>query len=158
MVRWTSILVIKSHPLFNEYRDILQLFYNLRRKVQRLKWMGVYNYIEKYRCSNGHNDKGLYTYNFCINTDPKIYQPSGSINMNKFKNIELEMTLLSPNVDDDRKQSLVICDENGDIIGVSKSEEIYEYTYEMHLFEERYNILRVMSNAGLLFAGTRLVS
>ena len=63
------------------------------------------------------------------------------------------MTLLSPNVDDERKESLVICDENGDIIGVSKSEEIYEYTFEMHLFEERYNILRVMSgNAGLLFA------
>ena len=74
--------------------------------------------------------------------------------MNKFKNIELEMTLLSPNVDDDRKQSLVICDENGDIIGVSKSEEIYmNIPTKCIYFEERYNILRVMSgNAGLLFA------
>ena len=113
----------------------------------------IYNYIEKHRCSNGYNDTGLYCYNFCINTDPKTYQPSGSINMNKFKNIELEMILLTPKVDDERAESLVLCDENGEIIGVSKSESIYEYNYEMHLFEERYNILRIMSgNAGLLFA------
>ena len=30
---------------------------------------------------------------------------------------------------------------------------IYEYTYTLYLFEERYNILRFISgNAGLLFA------
>lgn len=144
-------------PQFSDQymKEILQSFSIILDGKYRETEMdaGVYNYIEQYRCSNGYNDKGLYTYNFCINTDPRTYQPSGSINLNKFKNIELEMTLLSPNVDDERNESLVICDENGDIIGVSKSEEIYEYTYEMHLFEERYNILRVMSgNAGLLFA------
>ena len=66
------------------------------------------------------------------------------MNMNKFKKIELEMTLLTPPVDPNY-QSLTICDENGDVIGVTKDEPIYLYNYDMHLFEERYNILRFIS-------------
>lgn len=112
---------------------------------------GVFRYVEKYRCSKGNSDEGIYTYNFCLNTSPSELQPSGAINMSKFKNIELEITTITPNEDPD-SQFLVLCDEDGGIIGTTKNEPIYLYTFELHLFEERYNILRFMAgNAGLLF-------
>lgn len=113
---------------------------------------GVFEYIEKYRASVGNSDICLYNYNFCLNTDPKDYQPSGAMNLSRFKNIEMEMTTIIPTINPDAAQ-ITLCDENQGVIGVIKSETIYMYDYEMHLFEERYNVLRFMSgNAGLLFA------
>ena len=29
---------------------------------------GVFNYVEKYRCSRGLQHEGIYNYNFCLNT------------------------------------------------------------------------------------------
>ena len=49
---------------------------------------GVYDYVEKYVRTAGSATEGLYCYNFCLNTDPYTYQPSGAINMSRFKNIE----------------------------------------------------------------------
>ena len=74
------------------------------------------------------------------------------MNLSRFKNIEMEMTTIIPTINSDAAQ-ITLCDENQGVIGVIKSETIYMYDYEMHLFEERYNTLRFMSgNAGLLFA------
>lgn len=113
---------------------------------------GVYNYIEKYRASNGYSDAGIYHYNFCLTTSPKQLQPSGAINLSRFKNVVLEMTTLVPPADENATV-LTLCDDDGNIIGTTKPDTIYKYTFEMHLFEERYNILRFVSgNAGLLFA------
>ncbi len=114
---------------------------------------GIYEHIEKYRSSNGcSSDLGIYSYNFCINTSPYNLQPSGAMNLSRFKNIELEMTTIIPERDEN-SATTTLCDEDGGIIGVIESESIYKYTFEMHLYEERYNILRFMSgNAGLLFA------
>ena len=112
---------------------------------------GVYNYIEKYQSTNTSKDIGLYHYTFCLDTS-NYSQPTGAMNLNRFKNIEFEMTTLIPNVDPSF-ESLVLCDEEGGVIGVTKEEPLYLYTYDMHLFEERYNIIRFISgNAGLLFA------
>ena len=112
---------------------------------------GIFNYIEKYQSTRSSNDIGLYHYNFCLDTTNYL-QPSGAINLNRFKNIEFEMTTIFPNVDPSF-ESLVLCDENGGVIGVTKEEPIYLYTYDMCLFEERYNVIRFISgNAGLLFA------
>ena len=111
---------------------------------------GVYNYIENYRTTKVSSNSGIYTYNFTLDTSNYL-QPSGAINMNRFKNIEFEMTTLIPNLDPE-VENLVLCDENGDVIGITKNEPLYLYTYEFHLFEERYNILRFISgNAGLMF-------
>ena len=49
---------------------------------------GVFNYVEKCVRTNGGAPDGLYCYNFCLNTSPFVYQPSGAINMSKFKTIE----------------------------------------------------------------------
>jgi len=74
------------------------------------------------------------------------------MNLNKFKNIEFEMTTIEPEIDPDSTFD-VICDEYGDIIGTNKQKSLFKYSYDLHLYEERYNILRFMSgNAGLLFA------
>ena len=112
---------------------------------------GVFNYIEKYQSTKTSKDIGLYHYNFCLETSNFI-QPTGAINLNRFRNIEFEMVTMFPNVDPSF-ETLTICDEEGGVIGVTSDEPIYLYTYDMHLFEERYNILRFLSgNAGLLFA------
>lgn len=114
---------------------------------------GIYEHLEKYRSSNGcSSDLGIYSYNFCINTGANNLQPSGAMNLSRFKNIELEMTTLVPE-SDPNSTTTTLCDEDGGIIGVIESESLYLYSYEMHLYEERYNVLRIMSgNAGLLFA------
>ena len=113
---------------------------------------GVYEHIEKYRCSNGSTDTNIYYYNFCLNTSPSDTQPSGAMNLGRFKKIEMEMTTILPTVNPDNVNT-TLCDEEGGIIGVIQADDMYLYDYEMHLFEERYNIVRFMSgNAGLLFA------
>lgn len=112
---------------------------------------GIYNYLEPYRSSKLSNDIGLYCYNFGINTTD-THQPSGAVNLSRFKKIEFEITTIEPPVDPSAA-FFTICDDNGEIIGVSKDRSQYSYTYEMHLFEERYNILRFISgNGGLLYA------
>ena len=93
----------------------------------------------------------IYHYHLCLDS-ANYLQPTGAINLSRFKNIEFEMTTLIPE-QDASAVSLTLCDENGGVIGVTKEEPIYIYMHDMYLFEERYNILRFISgNAGLLFA------
>ena len=112
---------------------------------------GVFNYIEKFRATNSSNDTGIFHYNFCLDTTNYL-QPTGAMNLNRFRSIEFEMNTILPPFDPDY-EVLTLCDENGGIIGVTKEEPIHTYTFDMHLYEEKYNILRIMSgNGGLLFA------
>jgi len=115
---------------------------------------GVYNYIEKYTRTKGSAKEGLYCYNFCLNTSPFEYQPSGAINMSKFKNIELEITTYVPPIDDISSKFDVICDDVGTPIGIRKSNwRLYQYNFNMTLFEERYNVLSFIGgNAGMMYA------
>lgn len=115
---------------------------------------GVYNYIEKYVRTKGCAKDGLYCYNFCLNTDPFEYQPSGAINLSKFRNIELEVTTYIPPFDVENVSYNIICDQNSVPIGTSKSNwRLFEYNYNMKVFEERYNILSFIGgNCGMLYA------
>lgn len=115
---------------------------------------GVYDYIEKYTRTNGFAKKGIYCYNFCLNTSPFEYQPSGAINLSKFKTIELEITTHLPRIDPVNSTYDIICDGTGIIIGVNKQNwRLYEYNYDMILFEERYNILSFINgNCGMMYA------
>jgi len=115
---------------------------------------GVYNYIEKYTRTAGYAPNGLYCYNFCLNTSPFVLQPSGAINMSRFNQIELEFTTIIPDLDP-LAQSLTICDpETGNIIGINKPTwRIYEYNFDLYLFEERINeILFIGGNCGMAYA------
>ena len=121
---------------------------------ENLMTRGVYDYIEKYVRTKGNAKEGLYCYNFCLNTSPFEYQPSGAINMSKFKNIEIELTTYIPTVDALNSNYDIICDEDGELIGVKKSNwRLYEYNYNLTLFEERYNVLSFIGgNCGMLHA------
>ena len=115
---------------------------------------GVYNYIEKYTRTASNAPEGLYCYNFCLDTSPFNLQPSGAINMNRFNQIEFEFTTIIPQLDP-LAQSLTICDpETGDIIGINKPTfRIYDYNFNLVLFEERINMVTfVGGNAGLMYA------
>ena len=115
---------------------------------------GIYNYIEKYvRCGGGAKD-GLYCYNFCLNTSPFEYQPSGAMNMSKFRVIELELTTYVPPVDIGTSNFTVVYDAKGiPIATTSPNWKLYEYNYNMKVFEERYNILSFIGgNCAMLYA------
>jgi hypothetical protein len=136
-----DILIALGIQLDGQYREDLQP-------------AGVYNYIEKYTRTSGNAPDGLYCYNFCINTCPFDLQPSGAINMSRFNKIELEFTTTIPPVNN-LAQSLAICNpETGEIIGINKpSYQIYDYNYDLYVFEERINqIVFVGGNASLAYA------
>jgi len=115
---------------------------------------GIYNFVEKYTRTQGNATSGLYCYNFCLNTSPFEYQPTGAVNMSKFKTVELEINTYVPQVDAINSSFDVICDISGNPIGVRKQNwRLFEYNYNMTLFEERYNVLSIIGgNCGMLYS------
>jgi hypothetical protein len=115
---------------------------------------GVYDYIEKYVRTTGSAPPGLYCYNFSVNSNNGDLQPSGAINMSRFNQIEFEFTTIIPPLDP-LAQSLTICDpETGNIIGINKPTwRIYDYNFDLYLFEERINVVNFIGgNVGLMYA------
>jgi hypothetical protein len=114
---------------------------------------GVLDYIEKYTRTSGNAPDGLYCYNFCLHTNPFDFQPSGAINISKFNQIEFELTTYPPPLNPN-SQRIDICDASGNSIGVDKPVwNIYNYTYNLNILEERYNILSFIGgNASLMYA------
>jgi len=115
---------------------------------------GIFNYVEKYTRTQGFANEGLYCYNFCLNTSPYEYQPSGAINLSKFRNIQLEITTYVPPVDSAASAVDIICGADGQPIGIRKSNwRLYEYNYNLTLFEERYNVLSFIGgNCAMLYS------
>jgi len=117
---------------------------------------GVYNKIEKYNRTAGNSKEGLYCYSFSLSTDPLKYQPSGVFNTNKFRTIEFEYNNhANPPIDFSGAQFTTICDpETNEIVGVTKDPtNIYQYNYNLYVFEEKYNILRIQSGMAELAYG-----
>jgi len=115
---------------------------------------GVFDYIEKYTRTSGSAPEGLYCYNFGIHSNNADMQPSGAMNMSRFNQIELEFTTIVPPLDP-LAQSLTICDpETKAIIGINKPTwRIYDYNFDLHLFEERINVVNFIGgNVGLMYA------
>lgn len=114
----------------------------------------VYNLIEKYLRTAGNAPDGLYCYNFCLNTSSYDLQPSGAINMSRFTNILFELNTIIPPLDP-LAQSLTICDpQTGNVIGINKPTwRIYDYNYNLVLFEERINVVNFIGgNCALMYA------
>jgi hypothetical protein len=137
-------------------KEILQTFGILLNGEYRENTLpsGIFNYIEKYTRTQGSAKEGLYCYNFCLNTDPFEYQPSGALNMSKFKTVELEITTYSPPIDPVNSNYQIICDTDGNPINTNKQAwQLYQYNYNMIVFEERYNVLTFMGgNCGMLYS------
>ena len=150
----TNLYITPTYSNINT-KDILMDFGILIDGNYRENTMdsGVYNYVEKYVRTNGNGKNGLYCYNFAINSNPYDTQPSGAMNLSMFKNIELEISTIIPEIDP-LAVVYTVCDENGNLVGINKpSWIIYDYTFNMNLFEERYNILTFIGgNCSLQYA------
>jgi hypothetical protein len=121
---------------------------------ENIQPVGVYDFVEKYVRTTGNAPQGLYCYNFCLHSNNSDLQPSGAQNMSIYSQIELEFTTIIPPLDP-LAQSLTICDpESGTIIGINKPTwRIYDYNFNLHLFEERINVVNFIGgNVGLMYA------
>ena len=151
----TGIFMTQSFRVENQKDILLNLGILLDGKYREsVLDAGIYNYIEKYTSSRGSAPDGLYCYNFCLNTEPTDFQPSGAINASKFSTIELEFTTFYPPLDPSAN-FLTICDPETNVpIGVNKPTwRIYDYNYNLTIFEERFNMLTfVGGNCGLMYA------
>tara|TARA_B110000459_G_C16625805_1_gene505562 strand:+ start:5645 stop:7192 length:1548 start_codon:yes stop_codon:yes gene_type:complete len=140
----------------NNLRSILQkVSINIDGKYRESEFDAeVYNYIEKYNRCNGVSDDGLYSYSFSINTDPFELQPSGAMNLNRFKNIFIDILTITPEKNPDANV-ISQCDSEGNIIGVIDVDpnKLFKYSYDFILFEERFNIVKIMSGTvGLIYS------
>jgi len=108
--------------------------------------VGVYNLVEKWFRTTGIAENGLYMYNFCLNSDRRVYQPSGAQNMNKWEYTWFEYNTIEPPVDPTNNDVEILCDASGAIIGVRKDVwRMNLYNFDLRVFEERYNIITVTS-------------
>ncbi len=115
---------------------------------------GVYEYMEKYMRTAGGSKDGLYCYNFCLDSNRKKYQPSGAMNVNKFKKVFFEFNTIEPPIDNEGNNVEYICDSEGNAVGFrKKSSNLNEYSFDLKIFEERYNVMIIQSGKiGLLHA------
>jgi len=151
----TGLLITSNYSPENDKQILVAMGILLDGSYrENIQPAGVYNYIEKYTRTSGNAPPGLYCYNFGIHSNNSNLQPSGAINMNRFTQIELEFTTITPPLDP-LAQSLTICDPvTKQIIGVNKPTwRIYDYNFNLVLFEERINIVHFIGgNVGLMYA------
>ncbi len=151
----TGLTITQSYNPQNEKYILVALGILLDGSYrENIQPAGVYNFIEKYVRTTGNAPGGLYCYNFCMHSNNGDLQPSGAQNMSIYSQIELEFTTIIPPLDP-MAQSLTICDpETGTIIGVNKPTwRIYDYNFNLHLFEERINVVNfVGGNVGMMYA------
>jgi hypothetical protein len=114
----------------------------------------IFDFVEKYTRTGGYAGEGVYCYNFCLNSNMREYQPSGAINMSKFKTIEFEINTYVPQIDSQNSFYDITCNGDGQIIGTNISTwRLYEYNFNMTVYEERYNVLSFIGGyAGLMYA------
>lgn len=115
---------------------------------------GIYNHIEKYTRTASHAKDGLFCYNFCLSTNPYEYQPSGAMNVSQVAVVEFETTTFLPGISEEKSTFKIFCNREGQPVGVSTKQghDIYEYNFNMTVFEERYNVLTFSNgNATLLY-------
>ena len=137
-----SGVIINDYPM--NVRDILVDLGISMDGVYREKILdaGIYEYIEKYSRTTGGAKRGLYCYNFCLDSNRKEYQPSGAMNVNKFKTIAFEFNTIETPFTPEGSNVEYICDLNGNAIGFRKTSAILnEYNFDLRIFEERYNVL-----------------
>lgn len=115
---------------------------------------GVFNYLEKYTRTSGNAKDGLYCYNFCLDTNTKPLQPCGGTNLSMFRDVQFEFTTLTPPLNL-LAETKTICDPiTGVTIGINKTTwDIYQYNFDLLVFEERWNIISFIGgNCGLKWA------
>ena len=115
---------------------------------------GVYNFMEKFNANIGNAKDGLYCYNFCLNSNKKDYQPSGAMNVNKFKTVNFEFNTIEAPIDVSGSFVEYVCDDLGNPLGFrKKNANLNLYNYDLKIYEERYNVLVIQGGTlGLMNA------
>ena len=153
--QYPSSIMISGKYYPENQKDIMETWGLLLDGKYRENTMdaGIFNYVEKYTRTNGNGPDGLYCYNFCLNNNVADFQPSGAINMSKFNKIQFELGIMTPPLDPS-SQVDIVCDASGNMIGIDKTRDsIFDYTYDLTVMEERYNVLTFSSgNAALSYA------
>jgi hypothetical protein len=115
----------------------------------------LYEEEQSYLRSPGTNaTSGIYYYNFCLNTSPFVLQPSGAMNMSKYSKVELPFTTITPPLNPDAAVDTFCDPETGGVLATNKAiYNLYLYTYNFLVIEERYNVLVFSGgNAALMSA------
>ena len=153
--QYPSSIMISGKYYPENQKDIMETWGLLLDGKYRENTMdaGIFNYVEKYTRTNGNGPDGLYCYNFCLNNNVADFQPSGAINMSKFNKIQFELGIMTPPLDPS-SQVDIVCNAEGNMIGIDKTRDsIFDYTYDLTVMEERYNVLTFSSgNAALSYA------
>ena len=118
---------------------------------------GIFQYLEKYKANSGSPDTyedGIYCYNFCLNSDPFMRQPSGAMNLTKFKRVQVGFTTFVPPIDPALASFNVVCSADGVPIAIQKNTwQLYDYNYNLTVYEERYNVITFIGGyCGAMFA------
>ena len=93
------------------------------------KTSGVFNLLNNYQHMKKIPEEGIYVYSFNLNHDIKSYQQSGSVNLSRIDNVQLDLTT------------------------IPKNESSSSYTYNVMIFVIQINILKIESGmASLQFA------
>ena len=147
-------LTLNDYPV-NQKNILLELGITMDGVYrEKLLDAGVYQYMEKYMRTTGGSKDGIYCYNFCLDSNRRVYQPSGAMNVNKFKKVFFEFNTVEVPLDISGNNVEYICDLNGNAIGFRKTSAVLnEYNFDLRIFEERYNILIIQGGRiGLLNA------
>ena len=151
----TGIFVTGDYSVDNQKDILLSMGIVLDGEYrENILQRGIFDYIEKFTRTNGFAKEGIYCYNFCLSTNPLNYQPSGALNLSKFKNIELELSTFTPSILPNDSSFTVICSATGNPIAVTRKPgwQLFQYSYNMTIYEERYNILSfVDGNVGMMY-------
>ena len=76
------------------------------------------------------------------------------MNLNRFKDIFIDILTITPEKNPDANV-ISQCDSEGNIIGVIDVDpnKLFKYSYDFILFEERFNIVKIMSGTvGLIYS------
>lgn len=139
------------------------LFFNSTVRELQLD-NGILAWVDLYSRGEGAGIEGTYYYNFCLNSSPFIYQPSGAVNLSAFNSINWKFKLnpsgrkasLPKKLEALWEQSLitgsVMCDpiSNDPVTTSIDKTQIFIWSYTLHIMEERYNILTIKNGVASL--------
>ena len=157
-----EIFITGKQNLENIQDAMLQWGFNLDETVRETEFpRGVSEYLDTYTRSPGNPKPGLYSYNFCLNTDPFTTQPSGAINMSVFSSIAWKYELIIPPGWDPSLNNIpvsITCDLCGNPIGANPPStstatnywKNFKYAFNMHIMEERYNMIVIENGVARL--------
>jgi hypothetical protein len=109
-----------------------------------------YNLVEPFLRSSGGWSRGVYNYSFCLNTNPYIMDPNGGANLINFRHIDYEYSnvdLLEIR-DISRVAIIPLCQEtiNNELTPISYNKidwQLYDYQFDLKIFEEHFNLLTI---------------